>query len=212
MNAVKTEKTAEQPTLGRPRRFNRDAALLAAMRVFWAQGYEGTSIQDLVTAMGVNKPSLYATFGCKEELFQEAVQLYDRLEGRATTESLANAKTTRDAVKAMLDANAHAYTATEGPRGCMIVLSALLGTPDNQPVRAFLAQNRLEGELALQSRLARGVKDGDLPPSANVAQLAAFYTTVLEGLSIQARDGASPKKLKSIIDAAMLAWPADPKP
>lgn len=212
MNAVKTEKTAEQPTLGRPRRFDRDAALLAAMRVFWAQGYEGTSIQDLVTAMGVNKPSLYATFGCKEELFQEAVQLYDRLEGRATTESLANAKTARDAVKAMLDANAHAYTATEGPRGCMIVLSALLGTPDNQPVRAFLAQNRLEGELALQSRLARGVKDGDLPPSANVAQLAAFYTTVLEGLSIQARDGASPEKLKSIIDAAMLAWPADPKP
>ncbi len=212
MNAVKTEKTAEQPTLGRPRRFDRDAALLAAMRVFWAQGYEGTSIQDLVTAMGVNKPSLYATFGCKEELFQEAVQLYDRLEGRATTESLANAKTARDAVKAMLDANAHAYTATEGPRGCMIVLSALLGTPDNQPVRAFLAQNRLEGELTLQSRLARGVKDGDLPPSANVAQLAAFYTTVLEGLSIQARDGASPEKLKSIIDAAMLAWPADPKP
>ena len=145
MSADKTAKTAEQRTLGRPRRFDRDSALLAAMRIFWAQGYEGTSIQDLVAAMGVNKPSLYATFGCKEALFQEAVQLYDRLEGRATTESLANAKTARDAVRVMLEANAHAYSTAEGPRGCMIVLSALLGTPDNQPVRAFLAQNRLEG-------------------------------------------------------------------
>ncbi|MFA1602208.1 TetR/AcrR family transcriptional regulator [Alcaligenes faecalis] len=212
MSADKIEKNAEQRTLGRPRRFDRDSALLAAMRVFWAQGYEGTSIQDLVAAMGVNKPSLYATFGCKEALFQEAVQLYDRLEGRATTESLANAKTARDAVRAMLEANAHAYSTTEGPRGCMIVLSALLGTPDNQPVRAFLAQNRLEGERALQKRLARGVTDGDLSPSADIAQLAAFYTTVLEGLSIQARDGASPEKLKSIIEAAMQAWPADSKP
>jgi len=198
-----------RPPLGRPRRFDRETALIAAMRTFWAQGYEGTSIQDLVAAMGINKPSLYATFGCKEEVFREAVELYDRLEGRATTQSLAEAATAREAVETMLLANARAYTETEGPRGCMIVLSSLLGAPENAGVRAFLAKNRLDGEAALRVRLAEGVAQGDLAPSADLDRLAAFYTTVLEGLSIQARDGASAEKLRMIIDAAMLAWPTD---
>lgn len=207
MTAGNKLKRSETPTIGRPRGFDRDAALLAAMRTFWKQGYEGTSVQDLVTAMGVNKPSLYSTFGCKEEIFREAIELYDRLEGRATTQSLAEAKTARDAVETMLLANARAYTVTEGPRGCMIVLSSLLGAPENEGVRAFLAKNRLDGEMALRARLTRGVAEGDLAPSADLDQLAAFYTTVLEGLSIQARDGASAEKLNMIIEAAMLAWP-----
>ncbi|WP_019170177.1 TetR/AcrR family transcriptional regulator [Pseudaminobacter salicylatoxidans] len=207
MTAGNKLKRSETPTIGRPRGFDRDAALLAAMRTFWKQGYEGTSVQDLVTAMGVNKPSLYSTFGCKEEIFREAIELYDRLEGRATTQSLAEAKTARDAVETMLLANARAYTVTEGPRGCMIVLSSLLGAPENEGVRAFLAKNRLDGEMALRARLARGVIDGDLACSADLDRLAAFYTTILEGLSIQARDGASAEKLNMIIEAAMLAWP-----
>lgn len=201
-------KSAPAPKIGRPREFDRDAALLAAMRTFWTQGYEGTSIQDLVAAMGVNKPSLYSTFGCKEEIFREAVELYDRIEGRATSQSLANAGTAREAVETMLRANARAYAIEEGPRGCMIVLSSLLGAPENESVRAFLAENRLNGETMLRDRLAQGIAAGDLNSSADVGQLAAFYTTVLEGLSIQARDGASVDKLNMIIDAAMLAWPA----
>ncbi|MBR2814294.1 MAG: TetR/AcrR family transcriptional regulator [Reyranella sp.] len=198
---------AKPAAIGRPRSFDRDAALLAAMRTFWARGYEGTSIQDLVEAMGVNKPSLYATFGCKEEIFREAVELYDRLEGRATSQSLGEAATAREAVEAMLRSNARAYTAGEGPRGCMIVLSSLLGAPENESVRRFLADNRLSGERMLRDRLSRGIAEGDLSPSADIDRLAAFYTTVLEGLSIQARDGASRKKLNAIIDASMLAWP-----
>ncbi|OWT58030.1 TetR family transcriptional regulator [Achromobacter insolitus] len=201
-------KSAPAPKIGRPREFDRDAALLAAMRTFWTQGYEGTSIQDLVAAMGVNKPSLYSTFGCKEEIFREAVELYDRIEGRATSQSLAKAGTAREAVETMLRANARAYVVEEGPRGCMIVLSSLLGAPENESVRAFLAENRLNGETMLRDRLAQGIAAGDLDSSADVGQLAAFYTTVLEGLSIQARDGASVDKLNVIIDAAMLAWPA----
>lgn len=202
------EKPKSALKIGRPRAFDRDVALLAAMRTFWAQGYEGTSIQDLVDAMGVNKPSLYSTFGCKEEIFREAVELYDRLEGRATSQSLVAARTAREAVETMLRANARAYAVDEGPRGCMIVLSSLLGAPENARVRAFLADNRLDGETTLRNRLAQGIAEGDLPASADVDRLAAFYTTVLEGLSIQARDGASAEKLNMIIDAAMLAWPA----
>ena len=178
------------------------------MRTFWTQGYEGTSVQDLVGAMGVNKPSLYSTFGCKEEIFREAVELYDRVEGRATSQSLSEARTAREAVETMLRSNASAYAVDEGPRGCMIVLSSLLGAPENDSVRAFLADNRLKGEMMLRDRLARGIAQGDLLASTDVDQLAAFYTTVLEGLSIQARDGASARKLNMIIDAAMLAWPS----
>jgi AcrR family transcriptional regulator len=193
--------------LGRPRQFDRDEALIKAMRVFWLRGYEGTSMQDLTEAMGVNRPSLYATFGCKEELFREAVALYDRTEGAQVTASLDDAPSAREAVETMLRVNARAYTAPGNPRGCMIVLSSLLGAPENETVRAFLAENRLVQERALRKRLARGVTDGDLSKTANITQLAAFYTTVLEGLSIQARDGASDEKLSSIVDAAMLAWP-----
>lgn len=201
-------KTTPAPKIGRPKEFDRELALLAAMRTFWAQGYEGTSVQDLVEATGVNKPSLYSTFGCKEEIFREAVALYDRLEGRATSQSLSQARTAREAVETMLRSNARAYAVDEGPRGCMIVLSSLLGAPENERVRAFLAANRLDGETMLRDRLAQGIAEGDLPACADVDQLAAFYTTVLEGLSVQARDGASAEKLNMIIDAAMLAWPA----
>lgn len=207
MSAGSKPKSTPVAKIGRPRAFDRDSALLAAMRTFWTQGYEGTSVQDLVSAMGVNKPSLYSTFGCKEEIFREAVELYDRVEGRATSQSLSQAQTAREAVETMLRSNASAYAVDEGPRGCMIVLSSLLGAPENDSVRAFLADNRLKGEKELRDRLARGIAQGDLLASADVDQLAAFYTTVLEGLSIQARDGASAKKLNMIIDAAMLAWP-----
>lgn len=208
MSAGGKSKSALAPKIGRPRAFDRDTALLAAMRTFWTQGYEGTSVQDLATAMGVNKPSLYATFGCKEEIFREAVELYDRVEGKATSQSLKKAGTAREAVESMLRSNARAYVVEEGPRGCMIVLSSLLGAPENESVRAFLADNRLQGEATLRARLAQGMAEGDLAASADLDQLAAFYTTVLEGLSIQARDGASIEKLNIIIDAAMLAWPA----
>ncbi|MGY6271407.1 TetR/AcrR family transcriptional regulator [Achromobacter denitrificans] len=208
MSASSKPGSAAAPKIGRPRAFDRDVALLAAMRTFWTQGYEGTSIQDLVEAMGVNKPSLYSTFGCKEEIFREAVELYDRVEGRATSQSLSEALTSREAVETMLRSNARAYAVEEGPRGCMIVLASLLGAPENESVRAFLAGNRLDGETMLRNRLARGIAEGDLPASADIERLAAFYTTVLEGLSIQARDGASREKLNMIIDAAMLAWPA----
>ncbi len=208
MSAGGKSKSAFAPKIGRPRAFDRDTALLAAMRTFWTQGYEGTSVQDLAAAMGVNKPSLYATFGCKEEIFREAVELYDRVEGKATSQSLKKAGTAREAVESMLRSNARAYVVEEGPRGCMIVLSSLLGAPENDSVRAFLADNRLQGEATLRARLAQGMAEGDLAASADLDQLAAFYTTVLEGLSIQARDGASIEKLNIIIDAAMLAWPA----
>lgn len=191
---------------GRPRGFDRAAALRRAMRLFWARGYEGTSIGDLTETLGIGKPSLYAAFGSKEVLFREAVELYDAEEGAPIQAALDTAPTARAAVEAALRHNARAYASPESPRGCMMVLSSLLGTPENEAVRQFLCDNRRAGEEALRQRIERGMAEGDVPTQADAARIAAFYTTVTQGLSVQALDGASEADLDAIVDSAMAAW------
>jgi AcrR family transcriptional regulator len=191
---------------GRPRSFDRDAALRRAMTVFWERGYEGVSLSDLTAAMGINAPSLYAAFGCKEALFREAVALYGANEGSIAERALREKKTAREAVEALLRGNAEAYADPKNPRGCMVVLAATNCTPENEDVRAHLSQCRRDAQKMLKRRLDRGVADGDLPGGTDAAALAAFYTTVLNGLSIQARDGASRQQLHAIVDVAMAAW------
>jgi len=193
---------------GRPREFDRAVALRRAMEVFWERGYEGTSVGDLTAAMGINRPSLYAAFGSKEALFREAVELYNRLEGEAVERALHEAPTAREAVEGMLRVNADAYVEPTTPRGCMIVLSATVGTPEAQAVRDFLAAHRQSSHEALRNRLERGVAEGDVPAGTDTEGLATFYTTILQGLSIQARDGASRETLHGIVDRAMAAWDA----
>ena len=197
---------------GRPRSFNREAALRRAMEVFWRRGYEGAAVSDLTRAMGINAPSLYAAFGCKEALFREAVALYNATDGAMSDRALEAASTARQAVEDMLRVNAAAYVNPRRPPGCMVTLAATIGTPESAEVREFLAQCRQEAEDALQRRLVRGVAEGDLPASADIAALAAFYYTVLQGLSIQARDGASRKALSAIVDCAMAGWDGLTKP
>ncbi|MGK3988657.1 TetR/AcrR family transcriptional regulator [Sorangium sp. So ce136] len=197
---------------GRPRSFDRAAALRRAMEVFWERGYEGTSLSDLTAAMGINSPSLYAAFGCKESLFREAVSLYNQVEGAAVARAMREAPTARGAVEAMLRGNAEAYVSPGKPSGCMIVLAATLGTQESEAVRCHLAEVRRGAVVELQRRLDRGVVEGDLPAGTDTAALAAFYTTVLQGLSIQARDGASREALLAVVDCAMAAWDALARP
>lgn len=191
---------------GRPRSFDRAAALRRAMEVFWARGYEAASISELTAAMGINSPSLYAAFGCKEALFREAVELYGAAEGGIAERALQAAPTARQAVEAMLRDNADAYADPTHPPGCMVVLSAIVGAPESAEVRALLTRARRQAQDSLKRRLDRDVARGDLPAGTDTAAMAAFYTTVLNGLSIQARDGASPAELHAIVDCAMAAW------
>lgn len=181
---------------------------MAAMLLFWSRGYEATSVGDLAESMGINKPSLYSTFGSKEALFREALALYEEVEGVPIQRLLDQASTAREAVAAALLHNARAYTSPDKPRGCMTVLSSLLGTVENEEVRELLANSRRAGEAALGRRIARGIEDGDVPARAPIDKLAAFYTTVTQGMSVQARDGATFEGLAVIVDSAMLAWDA----
>jgi AcrR family transcriptional regulator len=178
------------------------------MRLFWERGYEGTSVGDLVQAIGINKPSLYAAFGCKEQLFYDALDLYERTYGCVTPDELDGFPTARDAIESALHRNAETAVDPSTPRGCFIVLSAAVGPPQDENVRAHLTERRLSSLAHFARRIERGIADGDVPAGADARALAAFYTTVINGIAIQARDGAPRAVLDGIVTGAMAAWDA----
>ncbi len=193
-------------TRGRPRSFDRAGALRRAMDVFWEHGYEGASINDLTAAMGINSPSLYAAFGCKEELFREAVAHYNDTLGAPAAAELRERPTAREAIAAVLRHHAVVFCTPDNPRGCMIVLAATTCSEDTRSVHEYLAGWRMALETDFHERIERGIAEGDVPASADAAMIAAFYNTVNHGMAIQARDGADQKKLSSIAESAIAAW------
>ncbi|MNX62209.1 HTH-type transcriptional repressor ComR [compost metagenome] len=158
--------------------------------------------------MGINSPSLYGAFGSKEDLFREAVELYRETEGGSARRALLAAPTARDAIQSMLLASAERFTAPGLPPGCMIVLGAPAGCVNHASVGDFLGDNRREMQSRILARLNAGASQGELPPGTDLKGLAAFYTTVLHGMSIQARDGATRKTLQAVARQAMCAWDA----
>ena len=194
---------------GRPRAFDRDAALAQATRLFWQKGYEATSIADLTATMGIGSPSLYAAFGSKEALYSEALQHYNDAYEHLVWGRFRSAGTARDAVSSYLTESAAVLTGSvvDIPLGCMVTLSSAgdEGHPElGDRVRAARAVT-LE---RLQARLSQAVVDGELAGATDVPALARFVQTVQSGMSILARDGASRAELEAVADIAMLRWDA----
>ena len=193
-------------TRGRPRSFDREQALRSALNVFWARGYDGATLEELLVAMGnLTPPSFYAAFGSKDELFREAVALYRDEVGMATIRALEEAPTARQGVEAMLRKGVDQFCSGEA-RGCLIVLGALNCTRANKDAHDFLRGMRQQGPDILRRRLVRGIAEGDLSAGAPVADMVSFYTTLLHGLAVRARDGSSRQALTASVDAAMAAW------
>lgn len=174
---------------GRPRSFDRDEALRQALMVFWAHGYEGTSMTQLVDAMGIVSPSIYAAFGSKENLFREAVQLYINSEVEPAWRALDQIADIRLAVQTMLLTSIDAFVASEPQRGCLVMAgSNLLGNADD-PVRVFLRNQRCQFRNRLVKRMILGIEAGDLPSGSDPVRLAECVLTFFGGLSIEAIDG-----------------------
>jgi AcrR family transcriptional regulator len=192
---------------GRPRSFDRNTALLRAMEVFWARGYEGATLADLQRAMGgITAPSFYAAFGSKEALFREAVELYSRTLGLPMMKALAEGPTARASLESLLRAAVEAFCKPGKPRGCMLVLGAINSMPANKSVRDHLRALRARRQKVIQERLQRGMAQGELPSRLDLRAVASFYTTVVDGLAIQARDGASRKTLNYAVHCAIASW------
>ena len=196
-------------TRGRPRTFDPDVALGIALDLFWEHGYEGTSIADLAQAMGIASASIYACFGSKEDLFRQVMIRYGATSGERPRRALRSEPATRTAIEAMLRATADEITRSDAPHYCMLILASPTGAVENRAVREFLADLRRNQLDTVRERLVRGVTDGDLAvPAAGLDAIARYYTTVVQGLSVQARDGATRAELETVITCAMIAWDA----
>ena len=192
---------------GRPRSFDRDAALQQAMLLFWRHGYEATSLSALTRAMGITAPSLYAAFGDKKALFRESMTRY--LSGPVTSHSIiADAPTARDAAWGLLEASAIAFTGRDTPAGCLLATAAISCSPDAADVRDELARIRRRVEALLHGRIRRAMDAGEIPVVAHSNALAAHVMAVIQGMSTLARDGATREKLLSVGAAALAGWPA----
>jgi AcrR family transcriptional regulator len=195
--------------IGRPREFDRDAALEAAMLVFWRKGFAATSINDLCDAMGIRSPSLYAAFGSKEALYLEAAEHYVGILGPQVWDKLEQAATARAGIENLLIAGTEFLPKSRAaPAGCMAVLGAV---SDEWPaaITRVVRKVRLEMLGRLRARLEAAVANGELAASTDIDGVSRFYLSVFQGMAIQAQDGATRAELRGAADAAMAAWPGD---
>jgi len=190
---------------GRPREFDMNEALDKAVNVFRQKGFEGTSLDDLTLATGINRPSLYAAFGNKEELFRKALDRYveqglERLQG-ALSEPTAYRAVER------IFMNIVEKSSCSDARGCLLVQGALACGDEAQPIRQELAARRQQIEVIFRQRFERAIAEGDLPSGTSASNLAAFIATVVQGMSVQSSGGASREALQGIAHMALRAFP-----
>jgi len=190
---------------GRPRSFDRETALEKALLAFWEHGYEATSVSDLTRVMDIGAPSLYAAFGDKRALFEEVVREYGTKYGSFGDRALAEEPTARAAVERTLREAAVEYTDPAHPFGCLVIHAATNCT--TREVEESLRERRNANIAAFESRVSADIAAGALPAGTDAAALARHAGAMIQGMSQQARDGASRAELEALVEIAMAIWP-----
>ncbi|HEY1605119.1 MAG TPA: TetR/AcrR family transcriptional regulator [Allosphingosinicella sp.] len=194
------------PAKGRPREFCTDAALAAALRIFWSKGYEGASLTDLTEAMGITRPSLYAAFGNKEALFRRALDLYEREKLAYIREAL-DAPTARQVAERLLRGALATMCSDCEPKGCLRVIGAVACGDEAESVRQEVIARRASSQQAVIERFERAKREGDLPPGVGAEDLATYLTTLLQGFAVQAGAGISRAQLDRLVETSLALWP-----
>lgn len=190
---------------GRPREFDREQALLKARDLFWRQGYEGTSMSDLVAELGIASARIYKAFGSKELLFREAIASYESHEGGFAERAFSEETGVRAAIKRLLEDAVALYSRADLPQGCMVVSSAASVSAENSGIKTWLAEHRLLRTQGIIERLRLAVKNGELPADTDADSLGDYIAVFLHGLSIQARDGVTKERLSAAVNVALSA-------
>jgi AcrR family transcriptional regulator len=191
---------------GRPKAFSEKEALKAAIKVFSDKGYEGASLYDLTRAMGINRTSLYATFGNKEALFRKALDQYIG-EMHAFLAECMKAPTALEGMTLLLNHGAEMFTDPAGPGACLMVRGPLMGNESNKEIEEYFTKKRKQVEQVLQDRFQKAKDEGDLPPQADPADMARFYYVVMQGIGLQAYHGGTREQLAGVVQVALGQWP-----
>ena len=194
--------------IGRPKGFDEQSAVEAAMRVFWKHGFDGASTAMLANAIGIGRSSLYATFGDKQSLFLRAVKHYAQGPARYVAAAV-ELTTARDVVHALLDGVVNLHSSLGNPRGCLLVQGAIATSPESERVRETMVAYRKAGERLLEKRFRQAQEDGDLPREVNPGDLARYLGTVLNGIGVQAANGASASEMRRVAQIALKAFPRE---
>ena len=192
---------------GRPREFDRDKAIEAATALFWAQGYEPTSLNQLKSCMGnISPASFYAAFGSKEALFREVVQYYLATYGQVMAPLWDESLSPRDAIEKALRGSARMQAARTHPCGCLVVSGASNCSPENEPVQALLAEERKRTRAGIRACVERGVANNELQACPATDILPDILTTFFHGMTCEARDGMTSKKLDAAVTSLLSLW------
>lgn len=196
---------------GRPRTFDTNAALDAALKVFWRKGFLSASLSDLTDAMNLNKPSLYAAFGDKESLYLQALQRYfeQRLAPHAQLLEIGEDQDPRQAVHAFLVSLGTLFSGTGNPRGCLVITGVADIGSDTLPraIDAALKQALHTTESKLKACLAKAQRLNRLPAERTADELASFFMSTIAGLAVLAKGGATQARLRGVIETALSVWP-----